>query len=74
MLSHYNLAFCIGYRDEAYFRVVLAGEFRNPLMRGFWAEVREFRHAVRPPGTPEGAFDALCEEAYQAGVPGGEET
>ncbi|MFG2037815.1 DUF6082 family protein [Dactylosporangium sp. NPDC048998] len=68
VLNYYNLVFRSGDRDEAYFRIMLAGEFENPLIRGFWAEVRELRQAVRLPGTPEGAFDALCEEAYQAAV------
>ncbi|MGI5246815.1 DUF6082 family protein [Dactylosporangium sp. CA-139066] len=65
VLGHYNLVYRLGDRDERYVRSVLTDQFQNPLMREFWATVREFRRAARPPGTPEGDFDSLCEAAYQ---------
>ncbi|GAA4258919.1 DUF6082 family protein [Dactylosporangium darangshiense] len=69
VLGHYNLVYRLGDRDEQYLRAILADQFQNPLMREFWAMVREFRQAARPPGTPEGDFDALVEAAYQATRP-----
>jgi hypothetical protein len=69
ILGHYSLVYRLGDRDEAYFRAMLADQFENPVIREFWATVRDFRRTARPPGTPEGDFDALCEAVYQAGRP-----
>ncbi|HTJ36382.1 MAG TPA: DUF6082 family protein [Dactylosporangium sp.] len=66
MLSHFNVVFRTGQRDEQYFRGLLADQFENAIVCEYWGQVRQFRQALRPAGTPEGDFDALCEEAYQA--------
>ncbi|WP_432984482.1 DUF6082 family protein [Dactylosporangium sp. CA-233914] len=65
MLNNLNLIHRIGDRDESYVRAAVRDAFTNPIVREFWASVRDYRREIRPPGSPAGDFDALVEDVYR---------